>query len=67
MTFEHSIGAAENQFFRLEIRDAKKCQALQAQYADGDEIQAKATTAQESARGRAMMRRAVAAARKLAE
>jgi len=64
-TFYHTINARGNEHFRIEINDVAARNRLQARYERGDEIQARAGTAQERARGRAIMRAAVRDARKI--
>jgi len=65
-TFYHTIGARENEHYRIEISDVETRNRLQERYAIGDEIQARAMDAKERARGKAMMRRAASTARKVA-
>lgn len=64
--FSHTIGARNNEHFRIEIADAKRARELQTRYDRGDEIQARALDQKGRERGRAMMRAAVRDARKIA-
>ena len=64
--FEHSIGAAAGQWFRLEISDYHRGQELQAEYRRGAALADQAQDQVIRAKGKAIMRRAVAQARKIA-
>ena len=64
--FEHSIGAAAGQWFRLEISDYRRGQELQAEYQRGAALADQAQDQVIRTKGRVIMKRAVAQARKIA-